>query len=271
MKLDISLAWRHASAAVSANREVLLALAGVFFLLPRLAFQLFAPEPPSAAGGADEAFVAAMQVYYGQIAPIMLPMIVVEATGTLAMLTLFTDRSKPTVGQAIALGGKSVLPYLAVQVLFAIGVGLGGGVLMGIAAATGVQALAALVVVAVIVAAFYGFLRLVLAAPAIAVERIRQPIAAMRRSWSLTQGNASRIFLFLALLMLVLMVVMGAAVSIAGAAIGALAGPEAARVAAAIISSALSAGFAVYLSGCIAAIHRQLAGPSAGAIGATFE
>ena len=41
MKFDSNRAWREASAAASANREVLVAVAGVFFLLPGLASVLF--------------------------------------------------------------------------------------------------------------------------------------------------------------------------------------------------------------------------------------
>ena len=41
MKFDSNRAWREASASASANREVLLAVAGVFFLLPGLASVLF--------------------------------------------------------------------------------------------------------------------------------------------------------------------------------------------------------------------------------------
>ena len=271
MKLDSSLAWKQASAAILANREVLLALAGVFFLLPRLAFQLFAPEPPSAAGGTGDAWLASMQLYYAQVAPFMIPMMVIEATGTLAMLTLFTDRTRPTVGEAIVQGLQCMLPYLAAQLIFAVGIGMGGGVLVGLTAVTGVKALAAVAVIAVILGAFYGFLRLVLVAPVIAVERIRAPLRAMARAWQLTSGNVGRIALFLALLMLVLLVAMSAIVGILGSLIAMLAGAEAARVTAAIISSALAAGFALCLAAVLAAIHRQLAGPSVGAISATFE
>ena len=44
-KLDTNAAWKEASAIVSANREVLLALAGVFFMLPSLALSVIAGEP----------------------------------------------------------------------------------------------------------------------------------------------------------------------------------------------------------------------------------
>ncbi|MFD2135472.1 hypothetical protein ACFSLT_10020 [Novosphingobium resinovorum] len=50
MKFDSSRAWSQASQAVSANREVVLALAGVFFLLPQLMFSIFSRRRRRARG-----------------------------------------------------------------------------------------------------------------------------------------------------------------------------------------------------------------------------
>ena len=271
MKLDINLAWQQASTAIKANREVLLALAGVFFLLPRLAVELLVPAPPTAGAGGQAAWVAAMQLYYVQVLPFMVPMMLIEATGTLTMLALFTDRTRPTVGQAIGQGAKSVLPYLASQLLFAFGVGIAGGLVLQLAATSGIGGLPQLAVVIVAVAALCGFLRLVLVAPVMAVEHLRRPLAAMRRSLQLTRGNLGRIALFLGLLMLALVVSMYALISIAGSGMAMLAGPKPAQITAAAISASLSAVFAVYLAGILIAIHRQLAGPSASIIQTTFE
>ena len=85
MKLDINLVWQQASAAVAANREVLLALAGVFILLPRLAFELFAPPAPATNTGMDlDAMAQVMQGYYISVAPWLLAVTLVETVGTLA-------------------------------------------------------------------------------------------------------------------------------------------------------------------------------------------
>ena len=271
MKLDSSLAWKQANAAISANREVLLALAGVFFLLPRLAFQLLAPTPPTATAGASDAWLVAMQAYYLQVAPYLVPMRVIEAIGTLAMLALFTDRTRPTVGEAIMQGLQCVLPYLAAQLLFALTISVGGGVAIGLAAASGNKPLATLAFILAVLGAIYSFLRVILVAPVIAVERIRQPVAALKRAWGLSHGNVGRMLLFLALLMIVLLVVVSAVVGISGSAVALLAGAQPARITVAILASALSAGFAVYLAAALAAIHRQLAGASVEAISANFE
>ena len=54
MRFDSNLAWKDAASAVSANRDVLLALAGVFFVLPSFAFALLYPQPEPPAGAAPE-------------------------------------------------------------------------------------------------------------------------------------------------------------------------------------------------------------------------
>ena len=50
MRFDSNQAWKDAASAVSANRDVLLALAGVFFVLPSFAFTLLYPQPEPPAG-----------------------------------------------------------------------------------------------------------------------------------------------------------------------------------------------------------------------------
>jgi hypothetical protein len=70
MKFDSNLAWSQASATVSANRDLVLALGGVFFLLPQLVLAEFMPDPPASAPGASpQETLAAMQGFYRQILP----------------------------------------------------------------------------------------------------------------------------------------------------------------------------------------------------------
>ena len=61
-KLDTNAAWKEASAIVSANREVLLALAGVFFMLPSLAVAVIAGEPEVIPGARPEQMMAAPRI-----------------------------------------------------------------------------------------------------------------------------------------------------------------------------------------------------------------
>ena len=50
MRFDSNRAWQEATKLVSANRDVLWALAGVFLVLPSFAVGILAPPPEPAAG-----------------------------------------------------------------------------------------------------------------------------------------------------------------------------------------------------------------------------
>lgn len=272
MKFDSNLAWRQASAAVLANRQVLIPLAGVFFFLPRLLLGLFMPEPPTNQNIANPAqAMAAMQDFYLTLIPYILPAALVQASGTLSLLTLFTDTRRPTVGEAILLGLKGVLPYLLSQLLFILGLTLVLGVFVGLSLATKSPIAIGVVVVMAIIAAVSASIRMILVTPVIAVEHVYNPWHALRRSWSLTKGNSLRLIGFLSLISLVAGIAMLAATGVVGALAGLAGGPEAARIASAIITGLIAALAAAYLAGILAAIHRQLAGPSLDAIAATFE
>lgn len=262
MRLDTNLAWQQASAAIAANREVLLALAGVFFLLPSLAFALFLPQPEPVPGQTPEQMMAGQQAIMLSALPYMIPIGILQALGTLAMLTLFTDRTRPTVGEAIRQGAAGLLPYFGAQILLGFGFGVVGGLLLAIAAATGAKALVAVAVIAVIAGLIYLALRSALVSPVIAVEGERNPVAALRRSWALTNGNAGRILLFLALVGIAFLVVMMVLMGIVGVVLALVAGAGAAKIAGTVVSSALGAVMTVYFVAILAAVHRQLAGPS---------
>lgn len=271
MKFDSNLAWRQASAAVTANRDVLLALAGVFFLLPRLAMALFLPDAPVPQGNDPMVMARTMEEFYRQLLPWLVPMALLQGVGTLAILTLFTDRSRPTVGEAIKLGARGLLPYLLAQVLFALGMGLAGGGLVMLASLSGSAALATTVGAGVIVAALVAYVHLVLVGPVVAVERVYNPVAAMRRSWDLMRGNALRVLGFLLLISMVAVVGMLATTSVAGAMAALVSKAETVRVCDAVISGLLGAVITLYMVSVLAAIHRQLAGPGAPDTALPFE
>ena len=260
MKLDINLVWQQASTAVAANREVLLALAGVFILLPRLAFELFAPPAPETHAALDiNAMAQVMQAYYASVAPWLLAVALVETTGTLALLTLVTDRTRPTVGLAIRRGAAAVLPYLVAQILFVLGLAVVGGAVLGLAGISGSKQFAGVVLGTVLFWATYAGLRLVVLAPVIVVDRARGPLAAIGRAWRLTRGNAGRIFALLLLFVVVMVVAMMAVSGVIGSLGALVAGANTAHIAVAVAASVLSSTFTVYLVAVLAAIHRQLA------------
>ncbi|MBB3955458.1 glycerophosphoryl diester phosphodiesterase membrane domain-containing protein [Novosphingobium sediminicola] len=271
MRFDSNLAWRTAHSAILANRDVLLALAGVFFLLPRLAFALLMPDPPAAQGASPAQSMQAMEAFYATALPYVIPMILFQAVGVLAILTLFTDRSRPTVGQALSLGAKGVFPYVLAQIMLAAAIAMVGGGLIGVLALTKQPALAGGGMIVVMIVAIAAYIRMSLVGPVVAVERVYNPARALMRSWAITRGNGWRLLGFALLVGVVVMVAMVAVVSIGGS-IGTLAGgPDTGRIISAVVSSLLAAMVTLYIAGLMAAIHRQLAGPSVDDIMTTFE
>ena len=281
MKFDSNLAWKQATAAIAANREVLLAMAGVFFLFPSLAFSLLFPQSNAgeavapagdlAPGEALNQALQQIQAAQGEALPWIIPMAIFQAIGTLAILTLFTDHSRPTVGQAIRRGLGGVLTYFGSQIVLAFCVAIIGAILVGLTIASGSAALMALAIVVVIVGVIYAFVKTSLVAPVIAVEGERNPIAALVRSWRLTKGNSMRIAVFYLLLVVAFMVITMIVSVVLGIVMALFAGDAAADTVSAIVSAVIGSGLTLYFVAIIAAIHRQLAGPSPDSISETFE
>jgi hypothetical protein len=271
MTFDSNRAWLHATAVLRANREVLIALAGVFFLLPILAFTLFFPQPTPPAGADEAAMLAFASQYYARTMPFALPMGAVQAAGTLGLLTLLTDRTRPTVGQAIRTGFAALLPYLGAQILLGLAAGLAGIVLLTILGLSGSKALISAGLAGLGAAGIYVWVRMSLSAPVVAVEGVRSPLKALRRSWALTRGNGLRIAVFYALIVVVFMVVMSLTMALTGLLFAALLPANLAVILAAVISATLQAVMALTLVAALAAVHAQLAGDTPERISATFD
>ena len=141
MKLDSNRAWKDASRNVSRNREAILAVAGVFFLLPQLALALFFPQPEPTVGMSEQQMFEMVQAYYLATLPVLLPLVVCQALGTVTLLTLLSHAARPTVGEALRRSLPGVLTYLGAQILLGIGIGLGGGLVLSLLALSGSRAL----------------------------------------------------------------------------------------------------------------------------------
>lgn len=269
-KLDTNAAWKEASATVSANREVLLALAGVFFMLPSLAMAVIAGEPEVVPGTNPEQMMAAMSEFYGTWWWIILLSMAVQIVGFLAMLTLMRDRSRPTVAETIRAALPGGLSALISWLLMVVGLSVAGGVLIGLSGLAS-PALAVIAALLFILGSIFVSMRLVLVAPVIAIEGTLNPLTAMLRSWRLTKGNFWRLFGFLLLIVILFAVVVGIAMMIVGLVLALATSGEPQRIIAAVFSSALGAVGVVYFAGVISAIHRQLAGPATADLSATFE
>lgn len=280
MKFDSNRAWLDAMAAVSANRHVLLPLAGVFFLLPTLLSTVFLTdvqtqmlEAMRSPGTVERIFNDHLGLFLGFGIGGML----VQAVGYLAMMVLLSDRGRPTVGEAIVaalralptLIGAALLTMLgAVSAVLVLGAVIGG--LLGLIAGTG--AASAIVVVALIVLVTYAWIKLSLVVPVVVNEGVGNPLAAMARSWRLTRHNSLRIFgFFLLLIVAYIAIAFVVTIALLGPAALVVGEGKALTLFAGVVSGILSAVSSVILMAVLAYTHRQLAGPSPETISQTFE
>ena len=272
MKFDMGDAWRDAMAMLSANREVMLIVVGVFSFLPSLAAVLLVPEmqPPAATGSAEQAERMLMD-YYSANAPIFIVLTLLQTLGFIALLALLRDDRKPTVGEALKIGAVGLLPYIGTQILVALAALAVLGVAVGIPIALGANAVGGILGVLALPVAAYVFTKLSLVTPVIAIEKVINPITVLNRSWRLTKGNSVRLFFFYLLLMIVFVVIALISSIVFGILNAMLGQGTASLIASGLYSGLLGAAAMLVFAAVLAAVHRQLSGQTAGGIGAAFE
>lgn len=273
MKFDMGRAWNETTNLLSANRSLLAVVAGVFFFLPYAAVMMFLPQQMAAlqapTTGNPEAMGEAMMSLYASIWWVFVLIGLIQAVGMLALLYLLSDRTRPTLGEALRHGFKYLLTYIGAQILQ----GLLFLVLILIpflAAHAGSVTVAVLLGILIAVVFVYLFTKLSLSTPVIAIESQANPLTALTRSWSLTKGNSVRIFLFYLLLFIAMMVISTVLSFIVGI-VFAIGGTEIAMIGNGLFSGLVNAVIVTVFAAVLAAVYRQLAGPSAEAVSEAFE
>ena len=268
MKFDGNLAWKQASATVTANRELLLALAGVFFFLPSFALIMLFKQPQIAPGATPEQMMPVLREFISTMAPWFVIGSVIQALGQLTLAELLGRGGQSTVGQALRQGVSGLLAYVAVQIMTGF---MAMSVLVLASAIVGlVSPVLGLMVGLYLVVQVYA--RFVTASVVVALERQRNPFAALVRSVALSRGNGFRIGNFLFLLAVAIFALF-AALSIVAGIIAALTIGEGrtAEIVTGFISSAASAAAMTYFVAIIVAIYRQLMGEAPANIAEPFE
>lgn len=256
-RFDASTAWRRASAMIAANRDLLLAVAGAFFMLPALASSLFVPEPPA---GADQAGEAVLRIYAAWW-PLLVTVLLIQLVGQLGIFALLGRSDRPTVRGALGTAMRALPPAFAAQLLLAAGTGLGFLVMAMIAALSGQQALATLVLLPAFIATVWVFLRCMMATPIIAIAGERNPFSALQRSWRLTRGHAGRLFGFFTLLIGTGVIAYLALVNVTGALLALIAPIDIARIGTAVVGAIGSAALTLIIAAALAAAYDQLRAP----------
>lgn len=257
-RLDSSAAWNQAVRMVSANREMLVAIAGVFFLLPGLIGAVALPVPPQITRGmSDQQMADAVTRFYGDAAPtlmlISLPMIV----GFMTMLVVMLDPRRPTVAHAIRQSVRMLPTYLASHILTTLALSLGWLLVASVL----MLVLPPLLAVPLSLAGLlYPVMRVLMVAPEIAVRQVRNPFTALRNSMTLTRGQFRAILLYFVPAFTLFVVVYGLVMMLVGVVLVHTIEGEAQRLIGEAVAWLLfSAGY-TYFSAMIASTHQQLAG-----------
>lgn len=263
MKLDLNAAWDQAVRLIAANREVVLVLAGVFFFLPYVIFNLVVPLPDFAAvagpqGQNAPALMAAINGFIADYWWALVLFALVLSAGAIAVMAVIGDPARPTVGTAMTRGASYLPSSFAAQVLTSFATSFVLFVAAFLGALTGSEGMAATLSVFALPVIIWLMTRWSLSGASIAIERIANPVVALRRSWRLTQGNGLRLLAFYVLLFAAFFVVS----QVLGLVIGlivALPSAEVARVIGALLSGLLFAAIMLLGYAALASIHRQFA------------
>ena len=279
-KLDMGAAWSNATAMIGQNKDTVSAIVGLFYFLPYLAVGLLAPEainPQPAdvgAGGspnaAAQAAIDQLSAAYADSWPMLLAVVIAQFIGSLSLLALLGNPDSPTVGEALKRGLAAAPAYFLVQVLSVLLVSLAIGIPLGVIMAAAPGIVGAIGVFAAMAGALYLFVKFSLLGPVVAIEQVRNPIAALRRSWQLTKGNSLRIAIFIFLLFLTIGIVSVLVTLVLGL-VFALFSQGIADIGNAVVASLVNAVLGVIFVVVLAAVHQQLAGPSGAQLAATFE
>ena len=258
LRFDSNRAWQDASGAVNANRDALIALAGVFIALPAFALAVLLPQPEPQPGADMDAAMELAALYFQENWLALVVLGLLSTIGTMAMLILFGHASRPTVGDAIRKGLAATPIAILAQLI--VGFVMTGLILAPVTllAVGGSKAMGTVGVAIGIMIGGWFWIRTGLTTPIIAAESLRNPLAAVQRSFVLTKGNVGRLLLFLALLVLAFAIA-GEVLQLAIALVVELAaGPHAGTISGALIASMVQAAMAVYLAAALSASYRQL-------------
>lgn len=260
--LDSSAAWASATRMVAANRDLLMAIAGVFYVLPGLAGAVFVPSPAMTPDMSETQMLAVMQDYYAGSLPVLLVLSLLPMAGMLTMLVAMLDTARPTVGQAIRHSVRALPTYFAAQLLIALGILPVSIALASLLALLVGDRLAVPIALGLLL---YPIMRTMLVGPVVAGEGVRNPVTAIRESFQLTRRNAGRILLFIGMAAFVFLVVYGLVMMFVGVVLVLMFKGEPQRLLGEGVAGVLLAVGYTYFVAMLAAIYRQLLGDAAGA------
>jgi hypothetical protein len=272
MKISMEKAWERAVALLKGNKDVLAILAGVFFFVPGFAGVFFLGTPPQVVQGmSPEQILPLFETYFVSVLPYLIVVAFIGAIGRLAMLVLFTDRSRPTVQEALRRGVIGVLPYILATLLVGMALALLAAVLVIAPSKLGAGVVTLLTGPLLIALIIYASIKISLVPAVIVAESATNPLAAVRRSWRLTKGNSLRLLLFYVLLVVPYVIIAALAEGLFGAIGAVVGGAQGQLFIGGAASSLVGAVWGALSAAITAALYEQLAGRPEGEVARTFD
>jgi len=256
-KLDMGMAWTQATGLISANRDLVSSLAGIFLFIPFfvLILALFGSDFDLGASGSEpnpERIAEQLNALLLANWWAMLLVALGQLAGGVAILALLGDRSRPTVSEVLKRVPRLLLPMLGAQVLIGITTQL-PSLLAGLLPDTA-AALASFIILPV---TLYLTVKFSLASAVIVLGHRLNPITAMRESWRLTKANSFRIFAFFFLLIMLALVIGLILSMIVGLVLAAL-GERGAMIGNAAFAALLMTTFYTLSYALTVSVYRQL-------------
>jgi hypothetical protein len=242
-KVSLSTAWEETKAIIARDGKLLATVALALFVLPGAISDLVTPQAPSG---------EFPKPGYWMI--VTLIALLIALVGQLAVIRLAIG-SRHTVGETIAHAFRRAPAYLGATFIWILPFALIGG---GIAGTASDGHLSPAVVAMIFLA-----IRMLLSSAVASAEGLG-PVAILRRSWELTEGNWWRLFGFFVLFVIATLIVLAAVSSVIGLLIkltfGSLEPLTVGALLFALIGQVVAAAVSVLLMVMLARIYVQLSG-----------
>jgi len=240
MKLNYMQCWNGAMSLLGANKEAVLAIAGVFIFLPTLLFAQFV-VPPVFTGEEDgNAMLAIYSAYFSENSFSIMASNLVISFGSLAIYLALAPSRNSTVAEDLVAALKLFLIYLLANLAIAFIV-LPGFLLF-------------------IIPGLYLTARFILVPVVIVDQWERNPIEAIRKSWSLTSKNGFSILLFILIIAVVGMITVGVLEAVTGVVTGLATGGAGWPFIENLVAALAGTAFQLVIAAVITSIYVELTG-----------
>ncbi len=276
MEFNMNTTWSRGTALVAENFQLLAIIAAVFVLIPSLAIYMAIPDFASFVDPTTdpEVMMAQMSELAGPLIFWGLLAMVFQFAGYAAMIAL-VGSTRPTVGEAIKAGFKSVPSVIGAMLLFFILYFVVAFILMlpfGILAAVANLAIFA-VIGPILILAVVVFLmaRFSMTMPVIVLEGVGNPFTALKRSWQITGPKQWPVLGFWAVLFIAYFVISILVAGVFGVIAALASGATGSALILGMFNGLLAMAVGMLVCGLTVAMYGQLAGPTKENVSETFE